>query len=248
MVELNTLIEYTNTLLGSEQIQDYCPNGLQVEGKQSIDKIVGGVTANQKLISQAIEHNADAILVHHGYFWKNENPCLIGMKGARIRQLIQHNINLIAYHLPLDLHTVYGNNALWGKAMGFDGKPSDLDPLIYHAQLSNPIATQDFIALLSKCLNRSPLHLCGGNKKLTHIAWCSGGAQGFIEKAAQLGVDAFLSGEVSEQTMHIASELGIDYFSCGHHATEIFGVRALGEHLVRKFSIEYQFIDIPNPV
>lgn len=247
-MERAELLNYTNTLLCSDRITDYCPNGLQIEGSSTIHKIASGVTASWQLIDCAIEYGADTVLTHHGYFWKNENPCLVGMKGNRIRQLFKHDINLITYHLPLDLHSIYGNNALWGQAMGWEGTPSAVEPLIYIHQLESPIDIGELKRRLCECLNRSPLHLNGGHKEISCIAWCSGGAQDFIEKAAELGADAFLSGEVSEKTTHSARELGIDYFACGHHATEIFGVRALGEHVSQKFSLEHKFFNIHNPV
>lgn len=248
MAQLSDITTYCHTLLNVDKIADYCPNGLQVAGSSTIHKIISGVTANQLLIAEAIEQKADAILVHHGYFWKNENPCLVGMKGERIRQLIMHNINLIAYHLPLDLHTSYGNNALWGKKMGWQGQPTEIDPTIFYCDLGKPLLVSDLHDQLVRCLNRPPLHLSGGHKTVSRIAWCSGAAQNFIEKALCIGADVFMSGEVSEPTMHIAKEMNIEYFACGHHATEIFGVRALGEHLAEKFSLEHRFINIHNPV
>ncbi len=248
MIETSALLSYTDTLLNSNSIKDYCPNGLQVQGTNHIQTIIGGVSASQALIEQAIEQQADALLVHHGYFWNNEPPCIVGMKYRRIAALIQNHINLIVYHLPLDAHPELGNNALLGKALGIQNVQVHPDnPYLWYGNIvESPI--QAFIERAEQAVQRTPLHLSGGNRSVQKIGWCTGGAQDMIEQAAALGCDAFISGECSERTTHLAVELGIDYLSCGHHNTETFGVQALGMHLAEHFEIDFHFINIPNPV
>lgn len=244
-----------NEKLNSPAINDYAPNGLQIEGRREIRKIITGVTATLPLIEKAIEHNADAILVHHGYFWKNENPCIRGMKGKRIQQLLTHNINLFSYHLPLDIHLELGNNAQLAKLVGgknlqgLEDKPNSI-PL--QCELAPPLSAEDLKALLSEKLKR-PILLCNEfiaglpHKMIKTLGICSGGGQHYIDLAAEKGCDAFISGEISEQTTHSAREQGIYYFACGHHATERDGVKALGEWLAKTYSLEVLFIDIDNP-
>lgn len=246
------LTNYLNTLLKTDEFNDYCPNGLQVDADRPISHIITGVTACQALIDQAIEENAQAILVHHGYFWKGEPAPLVGMKGKRIRTLMQNGISLIAYHLPLDAHPVLGNNAQLANAFGMKISeplfPNEKHPVGNIINLETPIDTQIFIKTIEKALNRPVLHLSGGNKTLKRIGICTGGAQGMIEQAVERGCDAFISGEVSERTTHTAREMGIEYFACGHHATERGGIQALGEHIKEKLGLTVKFIDIDNPV
>ncbi|MEE9303317.1 MAG: Nif3-like dinuclear metal center hexameric protein, partial [Thiotrichaceae bacterium] len=225
------------------------PNGLQVEGKDSVKKIVTGVTASEALIDAAIVQGADAILVHHGYFWNGENPCLTGMKGRRIRKLIKHDISLLGYHLPLDAHHELGNNARLADLLGFvsEGVMDDQGVGNFGVMQSS-CSLEDFSSLVEKVLGRKPLIISGGNHDIKRIAWCSGGAQKYLQQAALHGVDAYLSGEISENTVHEAREWGVHYISAGHHATERYGVQALGEHLAKKFDIEHEFIEIANPV
>ena len=241
-----TLIHHLNTLLTPEKYKDYCPNGLQVEGNQHIHTIITGVTACQQLIHAAIDRKADAILVHHGYFWKSESACVTKLKQQRLKLLLTHNINLIAYHLPLDYHPDLGNNAQLAHQLGF--QITEQNDLIFMTELDNPIQPDQLASILDDKLQRSPLHISAGSKSITKIAWCTGAAQNFIEKAFDMGADAYISGEISESTVHIARELGIHYFSAGHHATERYGIQALGEHLQEKFSLQHEFIDIDNPV
>jgi dinuclear metal center YbgI/SA1388 family protein len=233
--------------LAVDQFQDYAPNGLQVEGKPDIQRIVFGVTASQALIDQAIERQADAILVHHGYFWKNEPPVLTGMKYQRIKKLIQNDINLLAYHLPLDAHDEFGNNAQLGRLWGLTELPTPAG-LVRLGELPESVSIEQWIARVAASLQREPLHLSGGTSQVKRIAWCSGGAQGYIHQAIEMGADVFISGEVSEQTTHIAREEGIHYLAAGHHATETWGVKALAQHLQQTFRLDCEFIDIPNPV
>lgn len=249
------LVNYLNRLLEIDKFQDYVPNGLQVEGSENIQKIIFGVTASQELIEQAIAKNADAIIVHHGYFWKSEPITITGIKYQRIKKLIENNINLLAYHLPLDAHADLGNNAQLGKLWNLTDITHEVSPqpdLVRVGKLAQPNKIEDFIATVSETLNRAPLHLAGGKDLVETIAWCSGGAQGYIQQAADFGADVYISGEVSEPTMHIAKEAGIHYLAAGHHATETWGVQALCEHLIQKFAdkfgLECEFIDCPNPV
>lgn len=251
MVQTVDVLAYINDVLEVDKFRDYCPNGLQVEGKKQIRKLVTGVTASQALIDAAIRKDADAILVHHGYFWKGEDACIVGLKHRRIKSLISNDINLLAYHLPLDAHPVMGNNACLAEQLGLQvaGRFGETEPQIgMYGTLPVPMSASEFAAHTGKVLGREPLWFAGGEDKIHTIAWCSGAAQGYIEQAATLGVDAYLSGEVSEQTFHQAQEYGLNYYAAGHHATERYGVQALGEHLAQYFELEHQFIEISNPV
>jgi len=252
-ISRSELLAYLNNILQPGKVKDYCPNGLQVEGKEQISKIITGVTASQALIDEAIAQGADAILVHHGYFWKGENECITGIKQKRIKALLQHDINLIAYHLPLDNHETLGNNAQLAKVLGLTIE-SILDPenpsvpgLL--GRLPRPMTASAFCAWLGECLQREPLYL-GPDKdqKIETIGWCTGGAQGYMQYAVDAGVDAYLTGEVSEPSHHTALETGTHFFAAGHHATERYGAKALGEHLAQEFDVQVEFIDIPNPV
>jgi dinuclear metal center YbgI/SA1388 family protein len=249
MVRLNELLQYTNTLLESDTFQDYCPNGLQVEGRDAVRKLVSGVTASQALIDAAVEHGADALLVHHGYFWKGEDPCIKGLKGLRIRTLLQNDMSLLAYHLPLDAHPELGNNAGLASALALEveGRFTPADIGMY-GHIANALDGPALAQRIAGALGREPQYIPAGEHVIRRLGWCSGSAQGYIEEAADLGLDAYISGEISEQTVHLARERGIHYFAAGHHATERFGVQALGEHLAKQFDLEHVFIDIPNPV
>ena len=250
-VELLELVAALDTHLKVDDFKDYCPNGLQVEASRTIKKIVTGVTASQALIDQAIACKADALLVHHGYFWKGEAAPLTGMKGRRVAALMRHNISLIAYHLPLDAHPVLGNNQQLAAVMGWQvtgAMDSARWPLGLVGELAQPLTAAALAQDLTVKLGQSPLHLAGHQRPIKTLAWCTGSAEGGIYRAAELGVDAFISGEVSEQTLHAAQELGIDYFAAGHHATERYGVKALGEWIAKQWSVDCQFIDLHNPV
>ena len=247
-LELEQLI---NQKLSSDKINDYAPNGLQVEGKTEIKKIITGVTASQALIDYAIRQNADAILVHHGYFWKSENPCIRGMKGKRIKALLVNDINLYGYHLPLDVHPELGNNAQLAKLLDIE----NLQPLEKGAvsipvwgELKEPMTGENFAEKIEKVLNRKPL-ICieNGPHLIRKIGICTGGGQGYIDLAAEQGCDAFITGEVSEQTIHSAREQGLHFFSAGHHATERYGIKALGEWLAKEYGFDVEFKDIDNP-
>ncbi|SDU21989.1 Nif3-like dinuclear metal center hexameric protein [Halopseudomonas salegens] len=252
MVARNELVAYCNQLLDSEAFADYCPNGLQVEGRDSVHKIVSGVTASQALVDAAIAADADLLLVHHGYFWKGEPAAVVGSKQRRLKALLGHELNLLAYHLPLDVHAEVGNNTQLARLMGWQIsgglEPGNPRSVGLHGELLHACSGAELALQLDQVLERSPLHIAGHDRPIKRIAWCTGAAQGYIDKAIALGVDAFVSGEISEPTVHAARENGIDYFAAGHHATERYGVRALGEHLAERFGLQHVFIDIDNPV
>jgi dinuclear metal center YbgI/SA1388 family protein len=249
MVKINELNHYTQQLMQVERFKDYCPNGLQVEGKSEINKIVTGVTASMALLEAAVQANADLVIVHHGYFWKNEDARIIGIKRNRIKFLLQNDLNLMAYHLPLDAHSQFGNNVQLGKVLGIT--PDDYmgeSNLIAYGYLDQPMRLIDFVTNLELMLQRTPLVIGDLQKLVQKIAWCTGGAQGYFDAAIELGADVYISGEISEQTTHQAVESGVSYISAGHHVTERYGVQALGEHLAEKFNLYHEFIDINNPV
>lgn len=252
MVHLNELVKYCDEKLNSAGFSDYAPNGLQVEGRSEIKTIVTGVTANQALIDAAIELQADAVLVHHGFFWKGESPVIAGIKRKRLRALLANDISLLAYHLPLDAHPELGNNAQLAQLLGFEiegrfGRDRR-DELAMHGCLPIACDIDELIAMIGLKLGRVPMHLAGGANEVKRVAWCTGAAQAYIGAAADLGVDVFISGEVSESTTHYCREAGIHYLAAGHHVTERYGVKALGEHLLQKFALECHFVDIDNPV
>ncbi len=252
MVKLHDLVAYLDALLQPYAFKDYCPNGLQVQGKTSINTLVTGVSANQALIEAAIVQGADALLVHHGLFWKNEPLTLTGIKYHRVKSLVLKDVSLIAYHLPLDAHLVYGNNIQLANHLGlnfleaFAVEPG-LD-LGFIGCLDQAISADQFTELLTTRLARPPLHIPAFAKDIHKIAWCTGAAQDFLTQAIEFGVDAYVTGEVSERTVHIAKENNIHFFAAGHHATERYGVKALGEHLSEQFNLQHVFIDIDNPV
>lgn len=245
-IQRDPLVRYINELLEVDLYKDYAPNGLQVEGRSEIRKIVTGVTACQALIDAAIERKADTILVHHGYFWKSEPQEIVSFKQKRIKSLLMNDLNLLGYHLPLDGHNELGNNALLGNLWGI--RETQVSGLVRMGELPKAIPVEIFAERIEQTLHRTPLHLPGGPEFVKTIAWCSGGAQNYIDQAIAMGADVYVSGEVSEQTTHLAAECGIHYFAAGHHATETHGVKALGEHLAKKFGLEVEFIDISNPV
>ncbi len=252
-MQLTELVAYTNRLLAVENFNDYCPNGLQVQGRAEVHTLIGGVTACQALLDAAIAQQADAVLVHHGWFWKGEDPCIVGMKQRRIATLLRHDISLIAYHLPLDAHPELGNNAQLAQRLdltvtGTAGGNSRTPGLVMLGELTEPVSGADFAARIETRLQRKPLHIPGSDAPIHRLAWCSGAAQSYIETALSEGVDAFLTGEASEPTVHFARENGLHFFAAGHHATERDGVQALGAYLTRQFALHFAFIDINNPV
>lgn len=252
MVMQEDVLKELKSLLRPEQFNDYCPNGLQVEGKREIRRLISGVTACQALIDRAIELQADMILVHHGYFWRGEDASVTGIKRTRIRALLEHDISLLAYHLPLDVHPLLGNNAQLGKLLEFvvtgDLGKQNNNSIGLTGTLAQPLEGDALARHLAARLGRVPLHIPGVAQPIRTVAWCTGAAQNFIELAVKAGVDAYITGEASEQTVHIARETGIHFFAAGHHATERYGVQAVAAHLVERFGIAHEFVDIDNPV
>ncbi|HEX5792312.1 MAG TPA: Nif3-like dinuclear metal center hexameric protein [Rheinheimera sp.] len=251
MIERNQLVSFLNNELQIDKIRDYCPNGLQVEGKAQIVRLVTGVTASQALLDAAVAARADAILVHHGYFWKNETAAITGIKKKRLQTLLQNDISLLAYHLPLDVHPQLGNNAQLGALLAAENicAVSSAEPagVLMQGQLKQDTLLANLAGRLQQLLGRQPLVHDAGIGPVRTLAWCTGGGQGYIEQAAQAGAQLFISGEVSEQTIHMSRELGIHFIAAGHHATERYGVKALGEYIASRFALDVQFIDIDNP-
>ncbi|WWO95707.1 MAG: type 2 GTP cyclohydrolase I [Candidatus Dasytiphilus stammeri] len=241
------LEELINQLLRSHSFRDYVPNGLQVTGRDRICKIVSGVTACQALLEEAVKHRADAVIVHHGYFWNNESLVIKGIKRKRLQTLLVNDINLYCWHLPLDAHPKLGNNAQLAKLLGIIVQ-GEIVPLLWWGKFQDPLTSEALNQLLSTKLGRIPLH-CGDNAPdfITRIAWSTGAGQDFIEQAGTFGVDAFITGEVSEQTIHIARENGIHFFAAGHHATERGGIKALSKWIEKNYALKVMFIDIENP-
>ncbi|WP_105215431.1 Nif3-like dinuclear metal center hexameric protein [Pseudoalteromonas sp. T1lg22] len=247
----NELLAILNAKLAPEQIKDFCPNGLQVEGTEQIKKIVTGVTASQALVDKAIELQADALVVHHGYFWKGESQVISGMKKRRLKALLAADINLFAYHLPLDVHPELGNNAQLAKLLGIEilggMEPGPVSVPVW-GKLNEPVSGDEFAKRIESVLGRTPLSSVVRSEVIETIGLCTGGGQGYIDLAAAQGLDAYLTGEASEQTIHSSTEQGIDFFAAGHHATERYGAKALGEFLADEFGLDVTFIDIDNPV
>ncbi len=251
-VSLAQLTETFDRILEPSRFRDYAPNGLQVEGRPQVQRLVTGVTACQALVDAAIESGADAILVHHGYFWRNEAPVLTGMKRRRIAALLDADISLFGYHLPLDAHPQWGNNATLAARLGIHSEeplhPGDPSAVGNVGSLAAPMPVVAFLDTVAQSLNRVPLHVGDVNREVQRIAWCTGGAQGYIEAAVAAGADLYLTGEASEQTVHVAREEGIEFVAAGHHATERYGVQAVGEAVAAELGLEHRFIDIDNPV
>ncbi|MEM8844929.1 MAG: Nif3-like dinuclear metal center hexameric protein [Pseudomonadota bacterium] len=251
MAQLKEITSYTNKFLRISEFSDYCPNGLQLEGKSEVQNIALGVTASLAFIEQAIAWGADALIVHHGYFWKGERPEVVGMKKQRLAALLKADVSLLAYHLPLDAHPEVGNNTQLARRLGI----MDLGPLQRgkHISIGNvgslaqPTPFNDFVQTCEQSLARTSTFIDSGPDQVQRIALCTGGAQNMIDDAVAREADVFLTGEISEQTTHIARECGLNFISAGHHATERYGVQALGKHLAEKFNLKQDFIDIDNP-
>ncbi len=248
-MKLIDLSNYIGSQLEVGRFRDYCPNGIQVEGTSEVTKIATGVSASQAVLEVATEWGADAILVHHGYFWKNEEPIITGIKKRRLAYLLKHDVSLLAYHLPLDAHPVWGNNTQLGNRLGFveEGRFGEQGIACY-GRLDKPQRLADLNNRIAERLHREPLVIGNPESNIAKIAWCSGGAQSYFDLSIALGVDAFVTGEVSEQHVHIALESGVAFIVAGHHATERYGIQSLGEHLAAQFGLEHCFFDQDNPV
>ena len=244
------LTRYLDELLKPEGFKDYCPNGLQVEGRNEISLLVCGVTANQALLDLAVAAGADAILVHHGWFWRGESGAVTGVKRQRLKTLLTNDINLYAYHLPLDAHPSLGNNACLARALGWTQTGTFGEQELGCLGIPETNATVDTItADLEKSLGRSPFVLAkSGDQPIHRLAWCTGGAQSYFEAAIRAGADAFVTGEISEPMVHLARETGVAYFAAGHHATERFGVRTLGLRLEDRFGVRVRYLEVDSPV
>ena len=247
MAARNEIDTYLATLLAVERFKDYGPNGLQIEGRAEVRTLVSGVTASLALIDAAIEAGADAILVHHGLFWRGQDGRLTGWLAERVKRLLAQGINLLAYHLPLDAHAELGNNAQLGLRLGLSADQRFGEQELGFAGDGSAVALEVFAARAQAALGRAPLVLAGDGRPLARIGWCTGGAQGYFEAAIAAGVDAFVTGEVSEPQAHLARETGVAFLACGHHATERFGAPAVAAHVAERFGLEHRFIDIENP-
>ena len=252
MAKLQDIIQWCDQTLKSPEFKDYAPNGLQIEGKTEVHKILAAVTASQDAIDAAIRENADLLLVHHGYFWKGEAYPITGMRGKRIKSLIQHDISLLAYHLPLDSHPSLGNNAAIADLLELERiealDPSERHPIGNIGYLNQPMPVEEFKTFVSEKLKFDVTHLPADKNMIEKVGFCTGGAQDFIVKAAEQGCDAYISGEVSERTFYEAKELDVHYFACGHHATERYGVQRLGQAISEQFDIEYVYFELNNPI
>lgn len=248
-MQRNELCAYLDEKLEVARFRDYCPNGLQVEGRLEIQTLVCGVTASQALLDAAVARQADAVLVHHGWFWRGEDGRVTGFRKQRLATLLGHDINLLAYHLPLDAHGEWGNNAQLALVAGWqvDGRFAEQDI----GFLGHPDAdgtASELASRLETTLGRATLLVGDGARPVRRLAWCTGGAQGYFEQAIAAGVDLFVSGEISEQTTHLARESGIPYIAAGHHATERYGVQAVARHLAAGFGLQCHYVEVDNPV
>jgi dinuclear metal center YbgI/SA1388 family protein len=249
-IERDMLEKHLASTLDINRFRDYCPNGLQVEGCEQIQYVVSGVTASLALIEAALEKGADTLLVHHGYFWKGEDPRVVGYRQKRLKMLLANNINLFAYHLPLDAHPQLGNNAQLGQLLGLksDSRFGEQD-LGWLGVTAPEIATVgDLARLVERALGRAPLVIGNPDQAVERVGWCTGAAQNSLADAIAAGASVYLSGEISEQTVHLARESNVAYLACGHHATERYGVQALGRHIENQFGIRHEFVEVPNPV
>lgn len=250
IVLCDDLANFLATELDINRFRDYCPNGLQVQGRERVGRVVTGVTASLALLEAAREAGADAVVVHHGFFWRGEDARVIGPKHRRLKLLLTNDINLFAYHLPLDAHPELGNNAQLGKRLGLVAKSRFAEQdLGWLGRADASVRTVgDLAAVVERALGRTPLLIGDREQPLGRVGWCTGAAQNTFGEAIAAGASVYLSGEISEQTVHLAHESGAAYLACGHHATERYGVQALGDYLADKFGLRHQFIDIPNPV
>ena len=251
-VSLRELQQTLDQILEPDKFQDYCPNGLQVEGSAEVSLLVCGVTACQALLDAAIDAGADAVLVHHGYFWRDESPVITGMKRRRIAALLDNDVSLLAYHLPLDAHPEFGNNASLARLLDIvtadsldPGNPAAIGNI---GEFPGPTAMRELLRKIEERLGRKPLHIGDPERVVRRVAFCTGAAQGYIDDAVRAGAELYITGEASEQTVHVAREEGIEFVAAGHHATERYGVQSLGAELARRLDLEHLFIDVDNPV
>lgn len=251
-MQLIELRNYLDTLLDASRLKDYCPNGLQVEGRPEVARVLCGVTASQALLDRAVAGGYDAVFVHHGYFWKGEDGTITGFRRQRLRTLLANDISLFAYHLPLDVHPELGNNAQLGRLMGWQAEARFADQDL--GWIGRPAAGADgetaacIARSIAARLGRDPLLVGDGDRVVRRVAWCTGGAQGYFEQAILAGADLYVSGEISEQTVHLARETGVPYIAAGHHATERYGARAVAAHLRERLGLATEFVDLDNPV
>ncbi|MDP2254648.1 MAG: Nif3-like dinuclear metal center hexameric protein [Polaromonas sp.] len=245
------LLQAFDALLQPARFKDYGPNGLQVEGRAQIQKIVSGVTASRALIEAAIEARADALFVHHGLFWRGQDGCVTGWMKQRLALLLAHDINLFAYHLPLDAHPEWGNNAQLGLQLGLHASArfgeQDLGFMGGRADGGSFASAAALADYVKNVLNRPVVQVGRAQSAIKNIAWCSGGAQGYFEAAIAAGADAFITGEISEPQAHYAREMGVAFIACGHHASERYGAPAVASQVAAQFGLDHQFIDIDNP-
>ena len=245
----NELIAWINQVLEVDNFQDYAPNGLQVEGREMVQKIVCAVTASRAAIDYAIGQKADMLLVHHGMFWKNEMPCIVGWKKERISRLLAHQINLLAYHLPLDAHPKWGNNAMLAERLAWKLEGTAEQGLLNIGRTEKKQSLFEFANHIEQVLQRKPLVIGDWDKTIENIAWCSGGAQGFFPAVCMDSkIDAYITGEASEAQYHYAHETGTAFIAAGHHATEKFGVQALSRAICDEFGVQSVFFDEENPI
>lgn len=249
MTRRDELTVYMNGLLSPDRFRDYGPNGLQVEGKTDVRKVVSGVTASRALIDAAIAAHADALIVHHGLFWRGHDGRVVGWMKERLARLLAHDINLYAYHLPLDAHPLLGNNVQLGEKLGLipAGRFGEQELGVMGTPAGGACTLETLSARIAEVLGRKPLVVPGDGRLIRQVAWCTGGAQGFFEGAIAAGADAYITGEISEPQPHYARETGVAFLACGHHATERYGVQALAGDVASHFDLEHQFIDIDNP-
>lgn len=246
MIDHKTLVLSCDALLQPERFRDYGPNGLQVEGARPIRKLVSGVTASRAFIEAAIDAGADALFVHHGLFWRGQDGRITGWMRERLRLLLARDVHLLAYHLPLDAHPEFGNNAQLGRVLGlqWDARFGEQD-LGFAGDGDWPDA-QALARHVQQQLGRQ-VTCVGGERPVRRLAWCTGGAQGYFEAAVAAGADAFITGEISEPQAHLARETGVAFLACGHHATERYGAPAVAAHVAAQLGLEHAFIDIDNP-
>lgn len=244
----NTELEkIISNVLNTKNIQDYAPNGLQVAGCRLIKSVITGVTASQELLKSAIQKKAEAVIVHHGYFWKNEPLVIKGIKKNRLKMILENDINLYSWHLPLDIHPKLGNNAQLGNLLGIK-IVGNITPLLLWGKFPESISGTQLENLIHKKLNRKPFWYGEtGPNHISNIAWCTGAGQSLIDKAAEFGVDAFITGDVSEPTIHSAKEQKIHFYAAGHHATECGGILSITKWLKENTHLSVSFTNISNP-